>query len=117
MKKEKVNEDINAKEKIPSFLFFYSFLVFVLLIAFFLVMFLFIVLPEKSSKNTMINALLVVQLIGLGYIIPFYLVPEIYGVVKFVKYRKRNITLMGVVSLFYALFYPLFQLGLFLFGK
>ena len=123
MKRNKSDKKIDEKEKeafqehMPLFCFGYNLFVICALIALFFVLLLVVLLPDDGNGTVMLTAVLVVQLIGLIYFLPFYFFPEIYTAIKCKRLTKVNITLLMVSTLIYALFYPMFQLALSVAGK
>lgn len=115
--KENITENEDLEQKMPPFMFGYSFLVLALLIALFVILLLVVVLPSDGHRSNMINAVLIVQVFGLFYLIPFYAFPQIYSIVRYKKFRRRNITLASGVILFYSMMYPLFYLFLSILGR
>lgn len=103
-------EQEKEENNIPLFFLFYNGLVLVLLISFFLIMLLVVILPSRSDSTIMLQAIMIVQLVGIGYFLPFYFLPEIFGIIKFVRFRKINITLLSFTTVFFSLLYPLFKL-------
>lgn len=108
-KEEKEIEKKENEKHLPVFMLSYNVIEILGLLAFLFVILFVIVLPDDSSVD-LLSAVLIIQLIGLGYFIPFYLLPEVFFVIKYVKYRKVNIILLCVASIIYSLFYPIFKL-------
>lgn len=102
-------EKIENQKYIPVFMFIYNIIEIIGLIIFLFVVLFVIVLPDESSID-LLSVLLLIQLIGLAYFIPFYLFPEIFFIFKYNKYRNFNITLTVVSSIIYSLIYPIFKL-------
>ena len=99
----------------PKFFALYSVLVMVLLFSMFLVFFLVVITSKKEYSSFMLQAVLMIQLFGIAYFLPFYFVPEILSLFKHKKSRRRNIILLVCCSLMFVLFYPLFRLLLLFF--
>jgi|GEM_PF-2264413 hypothetical protein len=111
-----IKESADASRYLPPFFIFYNLLVLFGLLSVFLVLLLVVILPERGNGNAMLTAVIAIQLIGLVYFIPCYLLPEVYFLVRYKTYRRINISLMMVSTLFYACFYPLFYLFLAMFA-
>ncbi len=87
----------------------------VLLFSMFLVFFLVVITSKKEYSSFMLQAVLMIQLFGIAYFLPFYFVPEILSLFKHKKSRRRNTILLVCCSLMFVLFYPLFRLLLLFF--
>lgn len=111
-----IKESADASRHLPPFFIFYNLLVLFGLLSVFLVLLLVVILPERGNGNAMLTAVIAIQLIGLVYFIPCYLLPEVYFLVRYKTYRRINISLMILSTLFYACFYPLFYLFLAMFA-
>ncbi|QOS39421.1 hypothetical protein DYE49_02690 [Treponema rectale] len=111
-----IKESVDASRYLPPFFIFYNLLVLFGLLSVFLVLLLVVILPERGNGNAMLTAVIAIQLIGLVYFIPCYLLPEVYFLVRYKTYRRINISLMMVSTFFYACFYPLFYLFLAMFA-
>ncbi|MCR4697911.1 MAG: hypothetical protein K5762_00950 [Bacilli bacterium] len=111
-----IQESAQASQHLPPFFIFYNILVFLGLLSVFLVLLLVVILPDKGDGNAMLTAVIAIQLIGLVYFIPCYLLPEVYFLVRYKRYRKINITLMAISTIFYSCFYPLFYFFLAIFS-
>lgn len=109
MKNISENEKESRKIHFPKFFALYSILVMVLLFSMFLVFFLVVITSKKEYSSFMLQAVLMTQLFGIAYFIPFYFVPEILSLFKYEKNRRRNIILLCCCSLMFILFYPLFR--------
>ncbi len=111
-----IQEYAQASKYLPPFFIFYNILVLLGLLSVFLVLLLVVILPDKGDGNAMLTAVIAIQLIGLVYFIPCYLLPEVYFLVRYQRFRKVNISLMAIATLFYSCFYPLFYLFLAIFS-
>lgn len=112
MNKKELSEEerIDREKHAPVFFLIYNIVVMISIIFLFVILFIVNNKAKKNNDDIMLSAVLIIQLAGLGYILPFYFLPEIICITKYKKNRKANITLLSITTAFFALFYIIFKL-------
>lgn len=120
----KIKKAVDPKEEeakkihLPSFFMVYSLFVLLFLVVTFLILLFAVISIKNKNQSTsvetfsdlMLKAVMIIQLAGLGYFLPFYFLPEILSIMKYEHRRKVNISLVIVDCIFFSMFYPMFRI-------
>lgn len=97
-------------KKMPLFFLIYNIVVLLSFVSLFVIL-LSVTLKNSSSNQTlMLKAVLLIQFVGILYVIPFYLLPEAYCIFKYKRFKKVNSLLCVITFFLFASFYLLFKL-------
>ncbi len=113
-----LSEEESKQLHLPTFFMVYSLFVLFLLIATFLVLLIAVITIKTKNQATspesfsdlMLKAVLIIQIAGLGYFLPFYFFPEILCIMKYERHRRLNISFLVADCAAFSMFYPLFRI-------
>jgi Kef-type K+ transport system membrane component KefB len=109
-------EEESRRLHLPNFFLGYSLFVLVGILSIFMVLLLVVITSEVRREDLMLQAVMVIQLAGIGYFLPFYFLPEIISLLKYDRRRKVNLVFLIIDCASFSLFYPIFRVITLLLG-
>ncbi len=107
--------EVDARKiHLPPFYLGYSLFVLCGILSMLLIIFFVVFSSENHSEDLMLHAVLIVEIAGIGYFLPFYFLPEVIGLVRYEKMRKANLVFLIINTVFFSCFYPILSLLFFI---
>ncbi len=98
------------KIHLPPFYLGYSLFVLCGILCMLIVLFFVVFTSKNRSGDLMLHAVLIVELAGIGYFLPFYFLPEVLGITKYERLRKTNLVFLIINTILFSCFYPILSL-------
>ncbi len=113
MKEKKAVDQAEAEARkmhLPPFYLGYSLFVLCGILSMLIILFFAVFTSENHSGDLMLHAVLIVELAGIGYFLPFYFLPEVLGITRYEKMRKPNLIFLIINTVLFSCFYPILSL-------